>query len=148
MKIRTLSNEEAAQSGYNVVVNLFATDLVGETSGTLFEILAKFTTAVNIPAGSALLRAAAKVKTAFAGTGITVLTLKVGDDGDDDRAMAAFDLLTAPGYFVNPSTLPYVFAAANTVDGIATATGGALSALTAGEVDLFFFINDLNKIDS
>jgi hypothetical protein len=102
--------------------------------------LTKSVDAFSLPAHAKVVGAGAKITEIFAGT--TTLTLKVGDAGDDDRYLAAYDGMVAvadtnianaaaAGLFASYSDAAYA------VKVLATATVANLDQLTTGEVDIW-----------
>lgn len=82
-----------------------------------------------------------KTKTAFVGTSISSLVLDVGVGGETDKWMADYDLLAA----VSASNYQWIsvqdilsWSVATNILANATAVGANLSALTAGEVEIWF----------
>ena len=153
MKIRYLTSIESVNfRGGNVLVALDYNDVLAlgasaDNSGTPLNIL---------PGGSDTLPAGTMVKFIagwldggtgfdFSDAGITSLTLKLGDDGDDDRFRTAIELAedgTEIDYFTGPhATNDHVYPSANTVDAIFTSANGGsplLSECTSGKVFLLF----------
>lgn len=78
------------------------------------------------------------VTTLFAGPSTTALTLSVGDGGSATRYANAVDLVTA-GYKTG-GVANYAYLAADTIDAVATITGGTVGGLTAGEVEILMAI--------
>jgi hypothetical protein len=136
--------------GFTHKLILKAADLLDKTSGTAFAIFPGLASAVTFPAGTQIRKCAAQLITACdksAGT-LTGLTMDLGDGGDPNRALDAFDLLA--GTFLNqPTTIPYTYTAADTFDATVTKTGTATMAqLTSLEVHIYLdvvYIPDLNK---
>lgn len=90
---------------------------------------------VTVPAGTQVVGTTlVNVTTAFVGPSTTVLTLSLGDGGSTTRFVSAIDLLTA-GYKTS-AVANYTYIAADTIDAIATITGGTMGGLTAGEVEI------------
>jgi hypothetical protein len=141
MTIVPLSIEERAASGFTHKVSISYTDLYATAGLTKTVLVFPSLAAANI----GLLQAALRVKTAFVGAAISALTAEVGDDGDTDRILAASSILAAAGtwYAILPATAPAFFGTANTFDVLFTATGANLTALTAGELELFLSVSDL-----
>lgn len=137
------ANEAFINRAYNLKVNIKYTDLT-DTAG-LTKTVAIWPSSGNAGAGTAIIRAATKVITAF--VGCATLGVEIGDDGDVDRNMVSSDMkATAATWKVAvPSTTPSVLSAANTIDALFTATTNNLSALTAGEVDIYLEIIDLER---
>lgn len=138
-----LSWEERAATGFTHKFTITHTNLDSVwTSGTAYPI-------ITLPAGQGVQSAGFRVVTNFSGAGIE-LTIKVGDGVDDDRYIAAKSIHADATYFTHwlspVTTMPYVYTTSDTVDVILTCTGGTLAALTAGEINVFLNIVDLNKL--
>lgn len=89
---------------------------------------------------------AVKVKhsTAFAGGAIATCTISVGKSGENDRYASAFDVMSAvsaTNYFIDERTVGESHTATTAVTVTAVSTGANLSALTAGEVDIWALIS-------
>lgn len=131
------------------------------TAGATTQTLQLIGTAQNGMAVGDIVRAAAfYLPTPFVGTGITNLTMQVGYDlaaGTDDPdafikavelAGAATEILAGDGTGDVFATLRtgYAFQEAGDLEVLLTATGGNLSAMTAGEVRVFLQISKLSSI--
>jgi hypothetical protein len=123
-------------------LTILYTDLSSTAATSLTTQILPVTASTTLPADTLIDVMLVNVVTAFVGTSISALTLKLGDGSDDDRFLTAAltDLLTATSRGVRLSTGNYCFTAADTVDGIFTATGANLTALTAGQVDIWLKI--------
>jgi hypothetical protein len=119
-------------------------DLNTTAATSLVSQLLPQTAGTNLPLGTTVEVTHIKITTAFVGTAISALTIKVGDVSVDNRYVttAVGDLLTANTRAIPRSvtTQPYALTAADTVKATFTATGANLTALTAGQVDIFFKI--------
>lgn len=145
MKIYPLMEEERANSGFTHVAKITYADL-SDTAG-LTKTLAIYPESGTAPAGLAVHRVAAKVVTAF--VGCTTLGVEVGGVGSDvDAGMASFDCKSTAGTYkyTVPSTCPHVYNTADTLDALFTATVDNLSALSVGEVWIYFAVADLGKL--
>lgn len=143
MTVKPLALHEIAATGFTHVVNIGFADL--STAG-LTKTLAIYPESGTTAIGTAVEKAAAEVVTAF--VGCATLVLEVGDDGDVDRNLVSFDMKSTAGTWKHtvPSTTPSVFNAANTVDALFTATTNNLDALTAGEVNIYLRIVELQNL--
>lgn len=145
MTITKLSLEEIVAKGFTHKLTIPYTDMTGLTSGSAYSLFPALNAATTIPAGTRVSACAVNVSTAFtfaAGT----LTIKIGDGGDDDRFFAATTLKTA-GYTENtPTTKPYTYGAADTIDFIITCGAGTPATIAAGSVDVFLRIEDLTTV--
>lgn len=144
MKIRKLTHEEAAFYGFTHVANLTFKDL--NTTAALTKTIALYPESGNAPVGTVMRRAATKVITAF--VGCATLGAEVGDDGDVDRILVSSDMKATAGTWkvAVPSTAPAVFNTANTLDVLFTATTNNLDQLTAGDVDIYFDVVELDNL--
>jgi hypothetical protein len=148
--IKPLPLETAALTGFNYLMTIDWTAVKVMTSGTLQAVFpnnALGVATITLPAGKILQDIAGRVATAFAFTPGT-LSFKLGDDGDDDRYFSAVDLKTAA--YINGviANRPYLYAAANTIDFIATAGAGALTSVTAGSLEIYLKLGDLAALSS
>jgi len=141
MRYHKFSIAESAVHGATHRVTVTYADLSGTAATSLDTQLLPETASTTLPADTTLELISCKVVTAFVGASITVLTLKIGDDTDDDRYMTTTygDLLTATQRSIPRAVLtqPFTLTSADTIDAIFTATGANLTALTAGQVDLY-----------
>lgn len=119
------------------------------TSGTAQAVIppnALGASSITLPAGVQVLGTAlVNVTTAFAGTSVTALTFSLGDGGSATRFVNAVDVFTAAGY-LSGAVANYSYTAADTLDAKFTATGAALSALTAGELEVLIAILPTNDL--
>lgn len=133
--------EQPAVNGATHRLTIKYTDLTDTAATSLTTAIFPETDSTTFPIGCQVQVLGCKVSTAFAGGAVSALTLKIGDGGDDDRYMTTTygDLFTATHRAIpaGVTTQPYVYAAADTVDAIFTATGANLTALTAGQVDIY-----------
>lgn len=94
-------------------------------------------TLFNLPARGKIVGAGVKHSTAFAGTGITAVTVSVGDSSGTTFYTAAFDIFQAVAdtTFQDTSLFKSSTYVARDVLARFTCTGGNCNAMTAGEVD-------------
>ena len=145
MTINKLSYEEAIFKGFTHKITIPYTDLTGLTSGNAYSIFPALNAATTIPAGSRVSACAVNVSTAFVFSPGTLVAI-IGDGGDTDRYFASTTIKTA-GYTENtPTTKPYTYGTADTIDIIVTAGAGALSSITAGSLDVFLRVEDLSTV--
>lgn len=147
MKIIPLSVQEKADHGFTHKIIIPYTDMTGWTSGTAYSIYPTLGTASaatgtgTIPAGTRVRACAVNVSTAFtfaAGT----LVHKIGDGSVADRFVASLDLKTA-GYTENtPTTKPYIYGVADTIDITITCGAGTPATIAAGELHVFIALSD------
>jgi hypothetical protein len=151
MTITKLSLEEIVSKGFTHKLTIPYTDMTGWTSGTAYSIWPSLGTASDadgtgtIAAGSRVSACAVNVSTAFTFAAGTLVAI-IGDDGDTDRYFASTTLKTA-GYTENtPTTKPYTYGAANTIDIVITCGAGTPATIAAGSVDVFLRIEDLTTV--
>ena len=137
--------------GYNRKLILTFADLLTWTSGTGQAVipenaLAKAT--ITLPANTAVGRWITNVVTPFAVSGqtITSFTLSLGDGSGATRHVNAVDLKTAA--LTAGTVAQYVYTAADTIDATATFTLSAhtIAELTAGVVEIYYDLVDLNDL--
>lgn len=148
MQIIPLSIEEQARSGFNIKIISPYTDWTTRTSTTAYSIYPSLaaTTGPTIAANSRVAAVALNVTTAFVFSPGT-LVISVGDDGDVARFVAASTDIKTAGPVENALTKkPYVYTATNTIDLIMTAGAGALTSITAGQLELYLMVYDLTKL--
>lgn len=155
MTITPLSAEETRQTGFTHKLDLTYADFTAEATTVAFELFPKLTSSTpTFAAGTRVNDCAIYVPTIFVAPSMTDLSIIIGDDLDTDRLLTTTEIggtstpIGAATYWpTTPVTsLPYAYSAANTIDIIATATGAALSALTAGELTIFLSISDLSSL--
>ncbi len=145
MKAIPLSSEEQRDKGFSHLFEIVFTDLFAGAGLVLSVPL--FPRAGTLPAGSVLYRVAGKIVTPF--VGCTTLAVDIGDGGTSGapaRFLAAQSLLAA-GWFVGINAAPQLYTAADNFVSIKfTATVNNLPALTAGKLQVFLSMVDLNQI--
>ena len=139
-----LSLEEQASTGCNTRWRLLTSDVAYATATATNDVLT-FTLG-NTPANWIVNRALANVTTAFATT--TAATLAVGTTSSTAAFISAQDILTA-GPLEMVSTVPIGTnaqgtAATSLVATVTNATGGSLSGITAGQVDIYLNVVNLD----
>lgn len=98
----------------------------------------------SLPAGAVVHAHKIKHSTAFAGTSVTAVTLSVGISGTAAKYAPAFDVFqTVSGTATQLSTTAGTESdsAATQITATMTATGANLSALTAGQVDVWALLS-------
>lgn len=147
-RLRPLSLDERAASGFTHVATIEASDINGTTGadGDTVTVTLGVT-----PAKWLVDKAAALVETAFATDG--TLTLQVGTDGDPDNFLDAQDAKTASVIFADTSATVKTKAgsagvASDTLVARFTtqAATGAPGDITAGKVHIFLSIIDLGGL--
>ena len=142
MNAWALSNEEALASGYNykVVIGFADIQAVGLTNTIQLTD--------SLPAGSKIDRVAVRVPTNT--VGCTTATIKIGDgvNGVDANLKAANLHTGTAGRWVLQAyaDVPTVFQVADTLDALFTSTTDNLSALSAGQVEIYAKIANLSLL--
>lgn len=101
-------------------------------------------TLLSLPAGGVIHGVKIKHSTAFAGTGITDMTVQVGISGSLNKYASAFDVFTAvsnTNFQLSNVVGSENHGAATTILITGTSTGANLSALTAGSVDVWVLMS-------
>jgi len=155
MKTLILPKQTQITLGYTHKLILTYLDLITEVSTVAFEIFPKLTTATpTFPIGTCVRKCALQVMTLGVAAAMTDLSVTIGDGGSANRFLAASEIggTTSPVavgiWYHHPlTTCPFVYNAADTIDLVATATGAALSALTAGKWEIYFDLVDLNQLE-
>lgn len=155
MKTRILTKTEQEIFGANLLIHLTYEDVaaLGASADNSASPLALF----SVAAGDIVEFVCGKLKDAtgfdFSDSGITSLTLKIGDGGNDDAYLVATQLAedgTELDYFVETAiTNRGVYTGADTVDAVFTSANGGsplLSECTSGEVFLYFSVNNINRL--
>lgn len=105
-----------------------------QTAGTTATVTAR-----NLPGNRSLMGLIVKHSAVFAGAGLSAVVLDVGISGDPTKFINGFSL-TQPvsATAQDSSTLLYYPATSTGIQVRVTSTGGNLSALTQGSVDIYF----------
>lgn len=157
-KLITLSPGVEQSLGFTHKVILNYVDVAALTSGTAYSVIPQKSatgawtvvaaaTANTLPAGTYVKQAALRVTTAFASVANTItLVAVVGDGNDTARYFASTSLKTA-GYPISPPLkMPLLYIVADTIDIIFTAGVEAITLLTAGEVEIYLELRDLDPM--
>ena len=140
-----LSNQERAQ-GFTHKFKVLYTD-VDEGGGSSDTVTV---TLGDTPTDFIITKALVNVSTAFAGTG--AMAIEVGTDGDPNNFIDATTVLTAGPIIVGAGaavkTLAGSFAAASDVLSavFTNSSSGSPSALSAGELDIYLTMHDVNDL--
>ena len=140
-----LSNQERAQ-GFTHKFKVLYTD-VDEGGGSSDTVTV---TLGNTPTDFIITKALVNVSTAYAGTG--AMAIEVGTDGDPNNFIDATTVLTAGPIIVGAGaavkTLAGSFAAASDVLSavFTNSSSGSPSALSAGELDIYLAMHDVNDL--
>ena len=145
-----------ANGGFNVLATISYADLVGTASTS------KTVTIDSIPTDALVFDVGYRLVTSFDGGATSALTVKIGDDDDDDGFVTATSVHadSSPissaanngAYFTvggDASTLKakaYDNASAKSLNVVFTATGANLTALTQGKVVIFAKVADLTTL--
>jgi len=158
MKIIPLPFETIVETGFNYKVILDYTDISGTAATTcVVPILPEDGATKTFPAGTAILRCATNLVTAFdfSDAGITSCTLEIGFTGGDVDQILVSQELAVDGTEIlfkvsNATTQPLAVTAADTLDALFTvANGGSplCSEATSGKVEVYLFVVDLNRLE-
>jgi hypothetical protein len=155
MQIIPLTTEERAASGFTHKVVITYSDLTSETSGAACEIFPKLTSSSpTIPIGSRVHACALRVVTLFVAASMTDLSVTIGDGGSANRFLTSSEVggttspVAAGIWYETFAAAPHIYTAADTIDITPTATGAALSALTAGEIHVYLGVTDMVALDT
>lgn len=154
MRVETLMEEQAANSGFTHRLTLDYTDCTAAATTQTFQFLN------DLPRGHIVQAAAFELETAFAGTSITNLSLDVGYDlasgtDDPDAFLDAYEIAGAATEVLGGDGNGAVFATLRTgyfnqeemdIEVLLTATGANLSAMTAGKIHIYLKVVDLRKL--
>lgn len=157
MKLIPLPSETQLRTGFTHKVIIDYLDIVamGAVTTLTKQIFPEGVT--TFPAGTAVLRAALNLITAFdfLDAAIVSLLVEVGDGGDPDRLITSTELAvdgTEILFKVSAAaTQPYAYLAADGIDAVFLVAGGAsplLSEATAGKVEIYLELVDLNALEA
>lgn len=144
-KMEVLTNQERT-NGFTHKWKIKYTD-IDEGSGATDTVTASL---MASPVDFVVTKAAINVVTAFTGSG--GLAVEVGTDGDPNNFITSTSVLTAgptiTGAGATPTTLAGSFAAASdAIEALFTnSVSGSPSALTAGEIDIYLGVLNLNDV--
>lgn len=145
-RVSVLSEQEIAQTGFNVKFRILGSDIAVSTATTATDTVTMTlgTTPVNYYIDKGLV----SITTAFAGT--TALTLTVGTTSSTAALISSTSVLTAATLNQTVGT-PIMTnlkatAAVNLVAIFTNATGGSPSAITAGQLDIYANIQDASRL--
>jgi hypothetical protein len=143
-RVTYLSEQERAATGYNVKYRVLYSDIAYGTGSSDTVTM----TLGSSPTNWYIDKAMVQIRTAFAGT--TALTLIVGTTSSTAAAIASASILTAgmlpPAAGVPVSTNLKGTAAVSLVATATNATGGSPSALTAGDLDIYLNIQNVEAL--
>ena len=107
----------------------------------------------DVKAGDQVRFVAYKLHTSFDGGATSALTLNVGDGSDLDRFIDnpsihadASAIVFGPQVLPGTDSIGKVYAVDDTIDILFTATGANVSVLTAGDIEIFFNIININNV--
>ena len=99
----------------------------------------KSVTARTLPSNRSLFSVIIKHTTAFAGSGLSAITISLGITGDLTKFINNFNILQAVSSSAQDSAITIYFpGVATPIIATVTATGANTSALNAGSVDIYF----------
>ena len=129
------------------------TDSIRITHADLTAAATTQTLTKAVKAGDQVRSVAYKLHTAFDGGATSALKLNVGDGDDPDGYidnpeihLDATEVMFGPQGLGAEILVGKVYAADDTIDILFTATGANVSVLTAGEIEIFFNIIDINNV--
>lgn len=154
MKLMNLGNTERIQTGFTHKIRVTFSDL---TAAAVTQILNVYPLTGAVTALTSVVRAAVKLITPFTGGAIATAAVDLGDAQTVGRylANANTDVFTALATNTKPhviATNAYVYSPANVTNTQAavqlkfTTTVGNVNAATAGELDVYLCILDLNDL--
>lgn len=149
MKLIPLPLESIAVLGASHILRLTNDDLKAWTSATaqaIFPENAVGAATKTFGIGQQFKLVSARVVTVFTSSGgaITTLTFSLGDGGSATRFLNAIDLKTAA--YSASANANFIYAAADTVDGVATIVGQTMASLNGGQLDLYLLTSDLSVL--
>lgn len=150
MEVTLLNHQEQIKSGYTHKIKLTYEDLTVTATAT-----AQTFEAISVAAGQAVVACGLRVVTALSDASDNAFNdtaITVGDGSDPDRFLTSTQLNvngTEVLYKVTANavdTLPYAYAAADTIDVVVNSmTGKALDDIDGGEFYVFLKIVDLTE---
>ena len=149
----TLLNSQERLSGFTHKFTIKYTDIINASSAGATDTMT-VTLLAATPPDWIVRKAVANVTTAFSAASSQTLVMEVGTDGDPDNFIAAASVLTAgpiipaQGGIVKTQAGSAAAAPDVLVAKFTSGTAGNLSgsSITAGEVDIFIELLDLNHI--
>ena len=139
-RMSVLSANESAASGFTHKYTIPYSDITGAGATTATDVVV--VTLGATPALYAVRAATVNITTAFAGT--TALTLTVGTTSSANAFIASTSVLTAGRLNGTPTNaaLSTGTAAVSMTATFTNATGGSISALTAGSLDIYLALDN------
>lgn len=156
MQILPLSINEQASSGFTHKIVITFTDFLPETSGAACGIFPKLSDEATKlgPIGMRVRACALRAVSLFVAPSMTDLSVTIGDGGSANRFLTSSEIggtttpITAGTWYETFAAAPFIYTAADSIDIVPTATGAALSALTAGECHVYLAVTDMVAIDT
>lgn len=145
-RVSALSEQEIAATGCNVKFKVLFSDIAVSTATTLSDTVTM--TLGATPANWFINQGLVTIPTAFAGT--TAMTMVVGTTSSTAALISSTSILTAAT--LNPTVGTPIMtnlkatATVNLVAVFTNATGGSPSALTAGELNIYANVQDVNRL--
>lgn len=144
LRVSALSEQEYAATGFNTKFTVLSGDIALGTGSTDTVTMTLGATPANWYINSGLVN----IRTAFAGT--TALTIIVGTTSSTAALISSTSILTA-GVLNQTVGTPILTnlnatASVNLVATFTNATGGSPSALTAGALDIYAYVQDTTRL--
>lgn len=144
MKILSLNAVERRETGFTHKVSLTYADLTAAAGSQAVQIFPK---TGNLPAGIVAWKAAFRLVTNFSGGAASALTMSVGDGGSATALLAAVSVLNGATPVAYKAGAPVkAYTSADNIQATFTATGANLNTLTAGEIEIYLELRDLNDM--
>jgi len=126
------------------------TDSIRITTADLTTAGASESLTFAVKAGQQVRSVAYKLHTAFSGGAASAVAIKVGDGTDDDGYFDADIFTGGPAYGPDAADaelaiIGKVYAADDNIDIVITATDDTVNDLTAGDIEIFFNIVDIDQ---
>jgi hypothetical protein len=153
-KLITLSPEVTASFGFTHKVVITGLEVGAMTNATAYSVIpqksaagvwamvATAAPAATLPAGTCVKQVSVRVTTAFVGD---TPTFTIGDGGAVARYLASISFAAAT-FKIQTLLMPFTYAVADTIDIIPTQSAN-LAALSAGEVEIYLELRDLNDLN-
>ena len=107
------------------------------------------TNLIPVVSGMLVVRVGFRLRIPFSGGAATALTLSLGDAGSAARYLAALSIWGAAAPIAAAgSNAFFAYTAAENFRAVFTSTGANLNTITAGKVDVYVTLADLNEADA
>ena len=156
MQIIPLTTNEQASSGFTHKIIITYLDWLTETSGAACGIFPKLSDEATklVPIGTRVRACALQAVTKFVAASMTDLSVTIGDGGSAARFLSSSEVggttspITDGTWYESFAAAPFIYTTADSIDIVPTATGAALSALTAGECHVYLAISDMQALSN